>query len=63
LATYLKLLCPLPDIFIILADVFGVEVGECLGAFRVDPDLTEDACVDVAHQDLAYRVEAVCWIN
>lgn len=60
---YLELLGPVLDVVVVLALVLGVEVGEgngwtAIGGF--DPDLAKDAGVDVAHEDLADGVEAVC---
>lgn len=63
--SYLELLGPVLDVVIVFALVLRVEVGEGNGRTAVrggDPDLAEDARVDVAHEDLADGVEAVCWI-
>jgi hypothetical protein len=57
--SYLKLLRPLSDLVKILTNMFGVEDGKSHRLVRVNPDLSQDACVDVAHQHLAYCVEAV----
>jgi hypothetical protein len=57
--SYLKLLRPLSDLVKILTNMFGVEDGKSHRLVGVDPDLSQDACVDVAHQHLSYCVEAV----
>lgn len=61
--THLKLLGPLLDIFVVLASVLGVEVGECAGVLSIVPDLSKNTGIDVAHENLADRVKAVCYIS
>lgn len=60
---YLELLGPVLDVVVVFALVLGVEVGKGNGWTAVggfDPDLAEDTGVDIAHEDLADGVEAVC---
>lgn len=51
---------PFANIIEVLAFVFGVEVWESRGAVPVEPDLSKDPGVGVAHQSLADGVQAVC---
>lgn len=57
--SYLKLLCPLSYVVIVLAYVPRVEVGEGIGVLRIDPDLAQHAGIDVAHENLADGVKTV----
>lgn len=53
---YLVLNCPSANILKILAFVLRVEIWECRGVLLIEPDLTEDPGVGVAHQSLTDRV-------
>jgi hypothetical protein len=55
----LVLLCPPTHIVEVFTPVLGVEIDIRLGAFRVDPDLTQNSSVDCAHELLAKNVEAM----
>lgn len=52
-------LCPLPDHVIILAGMCCVEVGESGRFMGVIPDLAEHAGVNVAHENLTQRIDAM----
>lgn len=50
--TYLHFLGPNPDVFIVLAGVFCVEIRESLGAFLIIPHLSQHPSINVAHKHL-----------
>lgn len=53
---YLVLNCPSAYIFKVLAFVLRVEIWECRRALLIEPDLTQNPGVGVAHQSLTDRV-------
>lgn len=50
--TCLIFLRPNPDVFIVLAGVFRVEVWKSFGAFLIVPHLSQHPSINVAHKHL-----------
>ena len=57
--TYLQLLGPFSNILIILARMSRVEIWKGNWLVGVYPDLAQHARVDIAHKDLANRIQAM----